>query len=331
MKTTFFFLILVFLFSCSSHSGKKKIGFLIRDYKLDRCVKERDFFTQRATELGAEVICKDAGNDDHNQISQAEEMIKNGVDVLVLFAVNGQSAAQIIREAHDSKIKVIAYESLIENCDLDYFVTADNEKGGEMMTTYITQKYPTGNYIMLGGNKSDKNAVLIKEGQHKIIDPLVKSGQINVKYDIYADWDADEGYMETKKYLNLSCDIPSVILSSNDGLATGVIKALDELGLTGKIGVTGLDGELSAFQRIAKGTQSVTIFKSFKAQASAAADMAFEIANGKKPKNITAKFNNKMVDVPTFLLQPVVVDAANLNEVIVKGGVFSEQEVYGAK
>jgi D-xylose transport system substrate-binding protein len=292
-------------------------------------VKERDYFTEKITELGAEVIFANADNDDRLQMNQGIEMLNKGVDVIVVFAVNGQSAGPIIREANRLNIPVIAYESLIENCELDYFVTADNEKGGEQMTSYITKKVPRGDYVLLGGDKADKNAVLIKTGQHKIIDPLVKSNDIKITYDVYADWNALEGYQETMTYLKLSNTIPSVILSSNDGLATGVIKALEEKNLTGKVEVTGLDGELSAFQRIAKGTQSVTIFKSFKKQAYAAAEMAIKVANGEKPENTKTLVNNGMVDVPSLLLEPIVVDKSNLREIIVKGGVYTEQEVYG--
>jgi D-xylose ABC transporter substrate-binding protein len=330
MKTCILLFVIVFLYACTnSEFKKKKIGFLIRTYSLDRCVKERDYFSEKIAALGSEVIIANADNNDQTQIAQGIEMLESGVDALVIFAVNGQTASQIVREANKRDIPVIAYESLIENCNLDYFITTNNKKGGELMTTYITRQKPKGNYILIGGDKSDKNAVLIKKGQLAILDTYVKKGDIKILYDIYADWNADEGYFETNRYIKLTNSVPDVILSSNDGLATGVIKALEEHQLAGKVLVTGLDGELTAFQRIAKGTQSVTIFKSFKQQAYTAAEMAIQIANGKKPNSINDETENGMVKVPSCLLEPVVIDKANLRDIIVKGGVFTEQEVFG--
>lgn len=331
MKTlAYFCLLLTFFisFSCSNNQTKKKIGFLIRTYELDRCVKERDFFTEKINQLGAEVIIKNADNNDMLQIEQGKELLNSGVDVLVIFAVNGATSAQIVREANDKKIKTIAYESLIINCELDYFITADNEKGGELMTQHTLKLAPTGNFILIGGDKADKNAVLIKTGQHKILTPFVKKGDVKVLYDVYAGWDADEGYFETLRFLNLSGIIPDAIVASNDGLATGVVEALKSYELEGKIPVTGLDGELSAFQRIAKGTQSVTIFKSFKKQAYRAAELAYDLANGKKPEGITTEVYNGKINVPTILLEPVAVDKNNLHDVIIKDGVFTEQQIY---
>jgi D-xylose transport system substrate-binding protein len=312
--------------SCS-HS-QPKIGFLIRTYTMERCVKERDYFSQRAKELGAEVVVADANNNDMLQITQGSEMLKNGVDVLVLFAVNGQTAGAIVREAKKYGVPVIAYESMVDNCPLDYFVTFDNAKGGEMMTDYVTKLKPTGNYILLGGDKADKNAILIKQGQHKILDPLVSKGNVKVDYDVYADWTAEEGYYETNRFLDLAVKTPDVILSSNDGLAEGVIKALEERGLAGQIIVTGLDGNLSALQLVAQGKQTVTIFKSLKKEAYTAAEMAVTLSQGKKPNNAQTLVNNKMVDVHSCLLQPVLITRDNLRETIVKEGIYTEQEIY---
>lgn len=335
MKTSRFFkkILLLFTFaifiSCSSNTSKKKIGFLIRTFQLDRCVKERDFFTEKANSLGLEVIIKNADNNDQLQIEQGEEILNEGIDVLVIFPVNGNTAGKIVREANKKGIPVIAYESLIVNCPLNYFITADNEKGGELMASYISNIKPQGNYVLIGGDKADKNAVLIKKGQHKILDPLVNKGNIKILYDVYADWSADEGYHETSQYLKLSHNVPDVIVSSNDGLATGVIKALDDYHLTGKVLVTGLDGELTAFQRIYQGKQTMTIFKSFKKQAYEAAEMAKDLADGKTPEKAKDLVNNGMLNVPSYLLTPVVVDKSNLEEIIIKGGVFKAEDIYG--
>ena len=325
---TFFLFFAVFLVSCGNGSKNVKIGFLIRTYDLDRCVKERDFFSERAKELGAEVLVANADNNDQTQIQQGIDMLNNNVNVLVIFPVNGATAAAIVREANSRKVKVIAYESIIQNCKPDYFISANNLKGGELMAQYMIKAVPHGNYVLLGGDKADRNAVLIKTGQHNILDPFVKQGDIKIMYDVYADWSADEGYEETKQILRLSGEVPDAIIASNDGLATGVVKALEEENLAGKVPVTGLDAELVACQRVVKGTQTVTIYKSFKKQAYSAAEMAYQIATGKKPENLNAETPNGLVNVPSFLIEPVIVDKNNIDQVIVNDGVFTHDDVY---
>lgn len=298
---------------------------------LDRCKQEKNYFTEKITQLGGEVLVYDANDDDQKQLDQGKEVLEKGIDVLVIFPVNLVTAAAIVRQANDRHIKVIAYESLIQNCKLDYYISADNGKGGNLMAEYITKMVPQGNYILLGGNKADRNAILIKKGQQNVIYPLVNQGKIKLIYDIYADWTAEEGYYETKRALSLSGIIPDAIVSSNDGLAAGVIEALKEYGLAGKVPVTGLDAELSACQRVAKGTQTLTVFKSFKKQAYSAAEMAMQISTGKKVENINSEVDNGLVKVPTYLIDPVLVDRNNLREVIVKGDVYSEKDVFEEK
>jgi D-xylose transport system substrate-binding protein len=316
-------------FSCKSENTKFKVGFLMRNQTMERCKQEKVFFSEKIAQLGGEVIFYDANDDENKQLDQGHEVLKQDIDVLVIFPMNLSTCAATVREANDKNVKVIAYESLIQGCKLNYYISADNGKGGALMADYMVKLVPQGNYVILGGDKADRNAVLIKTAQEKVILPLTTQGKIKVLYNIYADWTPDEGYRETKRVLELSGITPDAIVGANDGLAKGIINALQEYGLAGKIPVTGLDAELSACQRVAKGTQTLTIFKSFKKQAYAAAEMAMQIATGKKVENINAKIFNGAVDVPTYLIDPVLVDKNNLREVIVKGGIYSEQDVYG--
>jgi D-xylose transport system substrate-binding protein len=330
LKTIMIYLgIIISLLSCSKSSNKVKVGFLIRGFVIDRCKIERDFFVERLTQLGGEAIITDAEENEKKQIEQGIEMLNSGVDVLVIFPVNNSSSAEIVRAAKAKGVPTIAYESLIDNCDLDYYISADNKKGGILMAQHLVQLVPQGNYVIIGGDRFDRNAKLIKSGNYEVIDPLVKSGKIKIMYDIYSNWTADDAYIEIKKVLNLSGTDPDAILCSNDGMAKGIIKALKEYGLAGKIPVTGLDAELSACQNIVKGYQSVTIYKSFKKQAYTAAEMAYEIGSGKKPKDLNAKVFNGRVDVPSYLIEPIAVDKNNIDQIIVKNGVFSSADVYG--
>ncbi len=128
--------------------------------------------------------------------------------------------------------------------------------------------------------------------------------------------------------IDLSGIKPDAIFCSNDGIASGVIQALEEYGWAGSIPVTGLDAELLACKRVAKGTQAVTIFKSIKEQAFVAAEMAVQVANGKTPEKINTKIFNGSKEVLSFLIEPVAIDKINLNEVIIKGQVYTASAVY---
>ncbi len=329
--STLFFVVIIFSNSCNSKGLKVKAGFSIRGFVIERCIKERDYFTERMTQLGGEVMIADANENDQLQIQQSIEMLEKGVDVLVIFPVNLTTSAAIVREANKRNVKVVAYESLIQNCNLDYFVSADNEKGGVMIAQHTVKLIPQGNYILIGGDRADRNAVLIKNGQYQVLNPLIKQGGIKIIYDIYADWTAAEAYYEVKRAINLSGTFPDAILSSNDGMATGVIKALEEYGLSGKIPVTGLDGELSAFQRVAQGTQSMTVFKSFKVEAYSAAEIAFQLASGKKPDKFSKEIFNGSTNVPSYLIEPILVDKNNIRQVIASSGAFMEKDVFGVQ
>ena len=198
------------------------------------------------------------------------------------------------------------------------------------MAQYLVNMVPEGNFVIIGGDRFDKNAISIKEGNYQVLDPLIKSGKIKIIYDIYSNWTAGDAYIEIKKVLDLSGINPDAILCSNDGMANGIIKALDEYGLSGKIPVTGLDADLSACQNIALGKQIVTIYKSFKKQAYTAAEMAFEIGTGSKPKQLNAKVYNGRVNVPSYLIEPVAVDKENMKEIIISNHVYSSDEVYNS-
>ncbi len=316
------------LFTCKQVS-KIKIGFMVPTYEISRYEKDRDFFVSKVTELGGEVVVTDAGGDDKKQITQANELISQGVSVLVVSAVNQNTAAAIIREAHDNNIKVIAYERLIQNCDLDYYITFDSKAVGQKMAQYVLKYKPEGNYILLGGDKSDKNAMLVKEGQKEEIDSYVKSGKIKIIFDVYIEgWSSENAYMTIKDVLKLSDIMPDVILSSNDGMAEGAVKALTEFGLEGKVMVTGQDAELSACRRIIEGTQNVTIYKPFKKQGETAAIVAMKVAKGEQVIEINTKVPNGRTEVPSILLEPITVDKSNLENTVIADGFYKESDIF---
>ena len=200
-------------YSCNSGSTIK-IGMILPNLKEDRFPKDRDYFSSKIKELGGEVIVADGQYNDQLQIAQAANLIAQGAKVLVVICINKNTAGAIVRYAHSKNVKVIAYERLITNCELDYFVSFDNVKVGEMMAQYMVKRKPEGKYILFGGDKGDQNAIWVKQGQLNVLEPYVKSGKIKIVYNLFLDsWAQEEAQYELKNYLNLSSDnAPDVIL-----------------------------------------------------------------------------------------------------------------------
>jgi D-xylose transport system substrate-binding protein len=329
---TLFFLLFILLFSCSN-SKTYKIGMLLPNIVDDRFPKDRDNFTAEVKKLGGEVITKECKNDDKIQIQQAQELIDQGVKVLAIIAVNKNTAATIVREAHKKGVVVIAYDRIIANCDLDYFVSFDNVKVGEMMAEGALKQKEGGNFILLGGDKSDQNAIWVKEGMIKVLDPKVKEGKVKIVYDVFIeDWSGDNAYHEIKTYLNLSSSVPDAIVSAYDGLTTGAIKALDEnkVPLAKFPAMSGQNAELEACQNIVRGKQTMTVYKPLKKLAEQVAILASNIAKGEElDKRIVLRpMFNGAIKVPSILIEPTYVDSSKMMETIINDGFWKKTDVY---
>jgi D-xylose transport system substrate-binding protein len=290
---------------------------------------EKEEFTRRANELGAEVLFAEANNDEEAQITQFNELLSKGINILVLDPVNRFNAAQIVRKAHENGIKVISYDRLISNCDVDAYVTFDAQMIGRQMTEYAMKLKPEGNYIILGGDKADINAIGIDIGQQKAIESSVKSGKIKVSYSMFLEkWSADEAAFEVKKFIQLSNSIPDVILAGGDNISKGSVLALIDLNLQGKVIITGNGGEVYACNYIMKGYQTMTVYKPVKKLALLAAELADNMLKGIDVSNtLNSKLYNGTMDVPSCMLTTIPVDASNVRSTVLADGMVTEEEL----
>lgn len=319
-------LIFIVLSSCSSET--EKIGFLIPNSVDERMQKDQTFFVEKIKGLGGEVLISDAQFDDQRQIEQAKELISQGVKVLVVMAVNKNTAAAIVRYAHDKNIKVIAYERIIANCDLDYYLSFDNVKVGELMATYAIKAKPAGNFAIFSGDKGDQNAVWVKEGQMKILQQSINSGKIKIVYDSYIeDWSGENAHYEMSALLNLSMQVPDAILSAYDGMSRGIIQALDENSIRPYPIITGQNAELQSCRDIVNGKQSMTIYKSIKTEAYQAAELAMKCAKNEEIETTKTVFNGKK-DIPSILIEPISVDIDNIKNTVIRDGFLKMEDVY---
>jgi D-xylose transport system substrate-binding protein len=314
-------IVLVIIICSCERKNNIRIGFLLPNLTDGRYVKDKEYFISKVTELKGTVEIADAGNDPYIQEQQARDMINNGVKVLVIIAVNQNLSASIVRMAHDRKIKVIAYERLIQHCDADYFIAYDHYSVGNLQANFAIERMPHGNYVLIGGDKSDKNAELIKQGQYKILSPLIKNGKIKILYDIFVEnWSGESAYQEMKRVIALSGERIDVVLTSNDGMAAGAIQALKEEQPGYPAIVTGLDADSEACMRIEEGSQSMTVYKSFQQQAEIAANLAVNLVRKEKIPAPTSSTFNGMSEVPTILLQAKVVDQYNIKNILATAG-----------
>lgn len=308
-----------------------KIGLSLDSLRVERWRKDRDIFKKRAEALGAEVIVQHADGDARRQNEQAENMITQGVDVLVVIPKDGVAAAQIVEIAHKEGVKVLAYDRLIMKSDVDLYISFDNEQVGYLQAEYIARRIPKGNYFLLGGAPTDNNAHLLRKGQMRALQPLIDRGEIKVVAKQWAiDWDARDALKKTEQVLTRHDNRIDAVVASNDGTAGGVIQALDAQKLAGKVPVSGQDAEKAACQRILAGTQAMTVYKPIHLIAASAAEAAVALAKGGAIPQATQTVHNDKTAVPAILLTPIQVDKENL-DVVIEDGFHKREDIYNTK
>ncbi|MDQ6421554.1 D-xylose ABC transporter substrate-binding protein [Paenibacillus sp. LHD-117] len=308
--------------------GKIRIGFSMDTLVEERWQKDRDLFEAAVEALGAEVVIMAANGDDAAQISQAETMISQGVDILVMVPHNAEATASIVKKAHSSGIKVLAYDRLVKNAEIDLYVSFDNERVGELQAKAITKLVPKGNYVYIGGAETDNNAHMIKTGVFNVLQPLIDSGDITIVYDQWTkDWTPANALANMQAALQANGNKIDAVIAANDATAGGVIQALAEQGLAERIPVAGQDAELAAAQRIVEGTQTMTVYKPIHSLAEEAAELAVKLAKGEKV-DTGRKVNNGKIEVPSVLLSPIAVDKQNMDETVIADGFHSWNDVY---
>jgi D-xylose transport system substrate-binding protein len=304
------------------------IGFSMDTLKEERWQRDKLHVEERAKQLGARLVVDVANGDDARQVSQAENMLTQGVDVLIVAPHNGEIAASIVEAAHRQGVPVISYDRLIRNSDVDLYVSHQVVKMGEMQGEYAVKHAPKGNYVLIGGSPTDNNAMLLREGQMKAIKPAVDRGDVKIISEQFAkEWKAEEALRITEDALTKTGNNIQAVVASNDGTAGGAISALEAVKLDGKVLVTGQDAQLDAVQKVATGKLTMTIYKPIKPLADSAVDAAIKLARGEKVE-AKDKINNGKLDVPAILHEPQAVDKNNLMTTVVKDGYHKYEDVY---
>ncbi|WP_395719597.1 sugar ABC transporter substrate-binding protein [Prosthecobacter sp.] len=307
------------------------IGLSMDTLKEERWQIDRDLFTKAAQDAGADVLVQSANSNHVVQMQNVESLITQKVDVLVIIPKDAAAMARGVELAHAAGIPVLSYDRLITGCDLDLYLTFDNVKVGELQAKFLADRIPQGGklrLIRIYGAKTDNNAKLFKQGQDNILQPLIAAGKVEVLFEDWAeDWKPENAKKITNAAITKIGPNFDAILASNDGTAGGAIQALTEEGLAGKIIVTGQDADLAACQRIAQGTQAMTVYKPIQSIATKAAELALKLARG-QPIIARDAVPNGQIDVPSVLLEISAVTKENLRETVIKDGFRKESDVF---
>ncbi|UUV07749.1 MULTISPECIES: D-xylose ABC transporter substrate-binding protein [Ruegeria] len=282
---------------------------------------------------GAEYISSDAQSSSAKQLSDIESLIAQGVDALIILAQDSQAIGPAVQAAADEGIPVIAYDRLIED-DRAFYLTFDNVEVGRMQARAVFEAMPKGNYVMIKGSPTDPNADFLRGGQQEIIQAAVDSGDIVIVGEAYTDgWLPANAQRNMEQILTANENNVDAVVASNDGTAGGVVAALTAQGMEG-IPVSGQDGDHAALNRVAKGTQTVSVWKDARELGKAAGEIAVALSNGTSPEDIEGAIKWTSpggTEMNSVFLAPVPITKDNLSVVVDAGWIPLEDLCQGVE
>ncbi len=304
-----------------------KIGVSLPTQREERWVLDKEGFEKAAADQGIELLLQVADNDAARQQNQCENLISQGIDVLIIAPVDGEQAKNIVDMAHAESIPVIAYDRPIQNADVDAYITFDQYGIGKLMGEYVATNLPSGNIVFLKGDPQDPTCVPLKQGAMDAIQAKVDSGDyVIVSEQDCKDWSASEAQKHVENALTSNDNKIDAVIAPNDGTAGGSIQALAAQGLAGTTIVTGQDSEIAAVKRIIEGTQSMTVFFDVRDLSKAGFDTAVSFAKGETPVT-NGVTNNGFKDVPTVGFTPSPVTVDTYKALLIDSGYMSEADL----
>jgi D-xylose transport system substrate-binding protein len=320
----------------SNGGGGAKIALLLPENETPRYeAHDRPEFEENVESLceDCEILYSNAGEDASKQQSQAEAALTQGAEVLVLDAVDAKSAAAIVEKAKAQDVPVLSYDRLVENAEVDYYVSFDNVRVGELQAETLAKKLkedgsPSGPIVMINGDPADSNAALFKEGAHKGLESA--SVDIAKEYDT-PEWSATNAQNEMQQAITaLGKNGFEGVYGANDEMAAGSIAAMKSAGVKPEEKPsTGQDATVAGVQRIIAGQQYMTVYKATDRETKVAAEIAVALAEGKEfPKSkITEEVDNGKVEVPSVLLEPVAVTEGNVKQTVIADEFITPDEL----
>jgi len=293
------------------------VGVSWSNFQEERWKTDEAAIKNQLKKLGAKYISADAQADSSKQISDVENLIARGCDALIILAYDADAISPAISRAKAEDIPVVGYDRLIED-PYAFYLTFDNKEVGRMQAREVFKVKPEGNYVFIKGSSTDPNADFLHEGQLEVLKKAMDAGKIkNVGEQYTEGWKPEVAQKNMEQILTANNNKVDAVVASNDGTAGGVVAALTAQGMEGITPVSGQDGDHAALNRVARGTQTVSVWKDARALGKAAADIAVALATDKKVKNaIKWSGGPKGVTMNSILLKPVPITKDNLHIVI---------------
>jgi D-xylose transport system substrate-binding protein len=323
MKT---FLLLFLAFAQSAIAADKiKIGFVLSTMQEERYQKDQKYFAEEAKRLGFEPIMVSADNNPQTQTAKVENLLSLGVKALVIQPVNSQAAANLVKLAHEDKVPVVAYDRMISDSPVDFYVTQDSFLVGKLQAeAAVKATKGKGNYVILMGQAGHSVANEITRGVKSV---LAKYPDIKVVVEKnHEGWSSALAMTTVENALTQYKNKIDAVIANNSGMAQGAVQAIDEQGLSGKVIVAGADADLVSIKNIMAGKQQFEVLKDIAPLAKTSAQVAFDLARGKKPKATETTKSGKY-EVPTAATPVYPITKDNVEERIFKTGFHSKKAV----
>ncbi|AXS40951.1 D-xylose ABC transporter substrate-binding protein [Breoghania sp. L-A4] len=284
---------------------------------------------------GAKYISTDAQSSAAKQLTDVETLISRGADALIILAQDSDAIRPAVEKATNEGIPVVGYDRLIENKDA-FYLTFDNKEVGRMQAREVFKVQPEGNYVFIKGSSADPNADFLFSGQMEVLKEAMDAGKIKNVGEAYTDaWLPANAQRNMEQILTANDNKVDAVVASNDGTAGGVVAALEAQGLAGVVPVSGQDGDHAALNRVALGTQTVSVWKDARALGKAAGEIAVALAKGTAMDAVEGaeKWSGgpNGVEMNAIFLKPVPITADNLDVVIEAGWVPADVVCKGVK
>ncbi len=322
-KTTFLAVAMSTAIATAAYAEPLKIGVSWSNFQEERWKTDEAAIKAALDVAGATYMSADAQASAAKQLTDVEALIAQGADALIILSVDKDAVGPAVDKADAEGIPVIGYDRLIED-PRAFYLTFDNKGVGRIIAETIKQKQPEGNYAIIKGDKGDPNAGFLLEGMMEVIGDDVASGKIKIVGEAFTDgWKPDNAQKNMEQILTANNNAVDAVLAQNDGMAGGAIAALAAQGLSVPVG--GQDGDHAALNRVARGEQTVSVWKNSRSLGAAAANIAIELANGAAMSDIKGAVKwsggEKGVEMNAIFLDPTPITAGNLSMAIDAGHI----------
>jgi D-xylose transport system substrate-binding protein len=317
--------------------GDCLVGVSWNNYQEERWALRDEPAIQAALEAaGAEYTSVDAGSSEEQQASDVENLLSQGADVIIILAQNTETILPAVQAAIDEGVPVIGYDRLIED-DEALYISFDNVRVGEMQAEAVLEVVSEGNFVIIKGNGADANSDFLRQGYTNVGVPDVgeNSDTITIVGESYTDnWDPALAQTNMEQFLTENNNEVDAVLSENDGMAGGVVAALEAQGLAGQIPVSGQDGDIAALNRVALGTQTVDVWKDARELGRAAGEAAVALCEN---PDISAVADTEDFESPggntltSILLEPIPITQDNLDVVLDADWITEEELCQGVE